>query len=433
MLDPKILVSSIFITGTFYVVGKMILKESEKINIKKVSSIILGIAILYGVNIASPSVIDNILKIIIIYSSCVIMYKIAFNRNIGNTILASFIMYLLLFVSEIVVDLAFLIAIPGKSLKYFQYNIIMNLLMGILTIIMATLEKEKLQTIVAETNGRKRGIVIIVLLILVTLALIIFRIPISEIKLDYNFFITLILLILFCIIGFILIKQRHEASKLTEKYKELAEYAQTNEGLLEEYRVNLHESKNQLIILDNMIPKSNKKAHEYIASLLEQQEGNKYIWLTELKYVPLPELKGFMNFKLMEMINQGLKLEINISREIDKKVFKKFNIKDKEGLYSIVGVFLDNAREASKESKEKKIAVEIYMEKEDIKLIIANTYKGKIDLEKLDDYGYSSKGNNRGTGLYLVGGIVKRSPLFEKETSLLHEYFVQTLTIHPKK
>ena len=75
----------------------------------------------------------------------------------------------------------------------------------------------------------------------------------------------------------------------------------------------------------------------------------------------------------------------------------------------------------------------MFMEKKDCKLIIANTYKGKIELDKIDEYGYSSKGANRGTGLHIVSEIVNRNPLFEKETRILDNYFVQTLIIHPKQ
>ena len=75
----------------------------------------------------------------------------------------------------------------------------------------------------------------------------------------------------------------------------------------------------------------------------------------------------------------------------------------------------------------------MYMVNKELKLIIANTYKGKVEIEKIDEYGYSSKGPNRGTGLHIVNEIINRNPLFKKETSLLDNYFVQTLTIYPKQ
>ena len=87
-----------------------------------------------------------------------------------------------------------------------------------------------------------------------------------------------------------------------------------------------------------------------------------------------------MNYKIMEMINSKLDVEVNISREIDKKVIKNYSTKDKEDLYSIVGVFLDNAHEASKISKEKSVSIQMYMVNKELKLIIAKTYKGKVEM-----------------------------------------------------
>ena len=167
---------------------------------------------------------------------------------------------------------------------------------------------------------------------------------------------------------------------------------------------------------------------------LMYKENNKYYWLTELKYVPSQELKGFMNYKILEMINEKIDVEINVSREIKKSAFKNYSPKDKENLYSIIGIYLDNAREAASESKEKSVSIQMYVEDNNIKLVIANTFKGEIDLEKIEEYGYSSKkGMNRGNGLHIVNEIISRNNLFEKETGILDNYFYQELTIHPKK
>ena len=68
-------------------------------------------------------------------------------------------------------------------------------------------------------------------------------------------------------------------------------------------------------------------------SALNKTQNNKYYWLTELKYVPSQELKGFMNYKILEMMNEKIDVEINISREIKKSSVKNYSSKDKENLY----------------------------------------------------------------------------------------------------
>lgn len=418
------------------IIGSILFEKKLKINVKTIICLIMITCIVTQLNMTEKNIITNILKVMVLFVVFVVSYKIIYNNRISKTIMASFIAYLIYFIAEVFIDtimyiIFYLLNIDDVFLM--QNTIIINTVVPIITVIITFLLRKKIKELLKEENIDNKILIAISVLILFTLSLLIFEIPIAKLKLDFKFLTTMILLILFCIIGFVLVKQRTETQKITDRYTKLASYAQENEGLLEEYRVNLHESKNQLIIIDNMIPKKYKEIHEYIEERIEKCESNKYYWLTELKYVPLSELKGFMNFKIMEMMNKGIDVEIVISREIKQQVFKNYKVKDKENLYSIVGVLLDNAKEASLESKEKQASIQMYMEKKDIKLIIANTYKGKINIEKIDEYGYSSKGANRGTGLHIVNGIVDTNPLFEKETSILDNYFVQTITIHPKE
>ena len=71
----------------------------------------------------------------------------------------------------------------------------------------------------------------------------------------------------------------------------------------------------------------------------------------------------------------------------------------------IIGIYYDNAIEAAKESRKKKILIEIYEIKDKVKIVISNTYNKKkliFDNKK----GLSSKGNNRGKGLYFAKRII---------------------------
>lgn len=63
-----------------------------------------------------------------------------------------------------------------------------------------------------------------------------------EVTFDLNFFITIIFIVItFCMISFVIIKQQRDVNEKEEEYKKLANYSQVTEGVLEEYRLNLHE------------------------------------------------------------------------------------------------------------------------------------------------------------------------------------------------
>ena len=63
------------------------------------------------------------------------------------------------------------------------------------------------------------------------------------------------------------------------------------------------------------------------------------------------------------------------------KFLNKLETKDFKDLIRIVGVYLDNAIEASAESNDKKLGIEIYLAKEDIDIIISNTFNNNIKID----------------------------------------------------
>ena len=95
-----------------------------------------------------------------------------------------------------------------------------------------------------------------------------------------------------------------------------------------------------------------------------------------------------------------------------------------------MGVFLDNAIEASAKSKEKQLGIEIYVGKtSETKIIISNTYNNIVNKSKIGKERFTTKGKNRGHGLLLVKQIVKDNKIFEIKTDIVNDLYIQTLII----
>ena len=434
MKDIELIAGCMIVAIAAFIIGSILLKKTRNLSIQNVITIISMGIMLTVLNKITPTTLNNILRVLVIYICYIGFYKILFDEKLLKCVLASFMMYLTILSSEIIVSIiiSLIMSVMGiTDFTAFQNALGINISVAIIGILITYKGRKKLSNLIQKTDKAEKAVVILAALIMLTIAILLFKTPISEMKIDINLAVTLFLIASFCIIGLFLIKQQSEVNEKEEEYKKLADYSQITEGVLEEYRLNLHESRNQLIIIKNMISTTKKKElEEYVSNLIESTEINKYRLINELKYIPIPELKGFINFKLMEMSNKKIDIEIHIERKLKDSKMKKLKIKDRGDFYSIIGVFLDNAKEASLESKEKKVALEMYEINNEIHIIIANTYKGKIDIEKINEYGYSSKGKNRGTGLHLVNKIVERNKLFERTTSKMDEYFVQELVIH---
>ena len=435
MENLELLISCIIMSFSFFIIGNLLLSRKEKLSIKNIIITLSLSAVIMIINLLSNTMIDNIMKLLIIYMCYIIYYKLVFQENLSKVVLISFLMYLIVIFSETIIDLGLtliLYLIGNNIFAEIQHTIGINLSVATVSIIITNLGKEKISNLVQETSMSKKILIPISVLIILALATLLYKTPLKEFKLDLNFIVTILLLSIFCLIGFIIIKQQRDVTLKEEEYKKLAEYSKVTEGVLEDYRLNLHESKNQLIIIQNMIPPKCKELKEYVDNLVKTEKKNKYYFINELKYIPIPELKGFINFKLMEMSNEKLNLEVLINRSLEKSKLKNLKTKDKGDFYSILGVFLDNAKEAAKESRKKEVAFQMDYTEEEIEVVVGNTYKGKIDLTKIEEYGYSSKGQNRGTGLHLVNTVLERNKIFTKRTEIKNGYFIQTLIINFK-
>ena len=95
-----------------------------------------------------------------------------------------------------------------------------------------------------------------------------------------------------------------------------------------------------------------------------------------------------------------------------------------------MGVFLDNAIEAVKKIKKKEILVEIYTMDTNLCIDITNNFKGNLDLNKISNIKYTTKGEGHGYGLTLVENILnEESEKLENERSINRDTFTQTLKI----
>ena len=62
-------------------------------------------------------------------------------------------------------------------------------------------------------------------------------------------------------------------------------------------------------------------------------------------------------------------------------------------------------------------------------LYIENTFKGKIDINEINNRGVSSKGKGRGLGLDIVGKILKSTEALSLEQRIDGNRFISTLKI----
>lgn len=419
-----------------YQIGKMFFTKKEDLKTVKLIFIIFIFSLVLGIfNYFNPEIYNGIIKIAFSYLLLCIYNKIIFQKCETKLYVLTLIMYLLTTISEVLIALvlSFLIEMnAGGTLEFTKNTILVNIIVFLLCYLLAYLSQQKLSNLINSSSLNKIADTISVIVILITIALLAYQIPVSKWMFNAEFIITMTLLLCFSIIGVYLFKQKSDIHKTNQMYQQVVKYSDITNNVLEEYSITNHEHKNQLTIIRSMA-EDNQELIEYVDTLLEKIDNIKYKWVRQLNYIQDSGLKGLINYKILEMEKLKLKVAINVSKQITKVKINKLSIKHKDNLYSIIGVYLDNAIQAAKESKEKEVSLDIYKENKDLVIIVANTYKGKIKVDKLDEYGYTTKGSKHGTGLHLVKKILNNENIFSQKRVIDNEYYVEELRINLDK
>ena len=137
-----------------------------------------------------------------------------------------------------------------------------------------------------------------------------------------------------------------------------------------------------------------------------------------------PGLFGILSGKYQKAKENNLKMEVEIFGDIEGIDIEIFD------LTRILGILLDNAIEAANKSRKRRVTFTLTEMKNEVSFEITNTFIEKnIDLNKIKEKDVSSKGKNRGLGLYKVEEIVNKYSSVRNITQVEGDTFVQVLTI----
>ena len=135
-------------------------------------------------------------------------------------------------------------------------------------------------------------------------------------------------------------------------------------------------------------------------------------------------LKSLLSSKFIYAMEIGIKTEIELTEPISELFI------DSLDLSRIIGIFLDNAMEAVMEADKKELSFCMFYKEGDLYLIIRNTaLPPSYAISELRTQGISSKGENRGIGLFNVTMILKNYENAIWNTTYEEPYFTQELIL----
>ena len=160
-----------------------------------------------------------------------------------------------------------------------------------------------------------------------------------------------------------------------------------------------------LFIACIMTVKKEEEQKAYLSEIIHTtekiSEGQDLAW-KELKYVYPLELKGFLYEKILSAYAQKIQMYLQIDEKLDLQCSY---MKD---VIRILGIFIDNAIEETRDMENGYIIIVAMNTEQGCFFSVTNNYKNKPELALIQQRGYTTKGENRGMGLYWADELVKK-------------------------
>lgn len=242
-----------------------------------------------------------------------------------------------------------------------------------------------------------------------------------------TYFVNIILLIIFLILISIVIYDNIKSQKEIEKTETLLEFISKYEKMIDDDRVNRHEMLNNLLILKSFKKKRSVEFDKTLDDFIASYDKKGRYTIKNIYKLP-SGLKGILYYKIKDINCDNLKTLINISKEVSAPL-EKLNHKEYVSLCKLLGIVLDNSFEAAQDSNEKEVIINIYKENNYVIMDIENTFKNKVELDKINNKHYSTKGKGRGLGLFIADMIIRKNENIKMSQRVIDNRFLSQIKI----
>lgn len=201
---------------------------------------------------------------------------------------------------------------------------------------------------------------------------------------------------------------------IEELYKEVRSFRHDYTNLLTSLRLGIEEEDMEQIkeVYDSVLKDSSQKLQD-----------NKYD-LGRLVNIRDHALKSLLAGKFIKAREKDIVFNVEVPEEIQVEGMSLLDF------LTIVSILCDNAIEASAEASQPHVSIAFIKNGAQETFIIENSIKEEgIDVSKIFSFGVSSKGENRGVGLYTVMKIVESYPNASLNTTCQDQVFRQVLTM----
>lgn len=406
----------------------IIIKQS---NIKDIKLKFLFLLLTWFYGIITFYFIPNQLRFIMFIIAITALCYFVLNIKDRIVILYAFNVEIFLAVSEIIISL--LLVLFGFNsvdiVNNYNINLIANILISLLSILIINVKiVYNLNIKLLQLFSKNKKLLSYLYIFVLIIYLIVSKNGL-EFILKSNYYLNILFILIIIIVITIIIKNESKSDQLLESNKQMLNYVSKYEKIITDQGKANHEFKNQLMVIRGYAQMNKPdKLIEYLDIVSNDlNKAHSSYLISQLNKFPDGGVKGLLYYKLALMEDYKIDYQINVENNVKLKL-KNLDTNMYNNITKILGVLLDNAIDASKKCRDKKVIIDVTKEKTMVIFSISNTYSGKIDISKLGT-GYTTKGTKHGYGLKLVKDIIKENSKLEIENDIQEKYYICRLNV----
>ena len=407
--------------------------SKEELNVKKTLIYLSVYTVFLIISCFHFSGISRLLLNIIIMITS--LYFSLFKKNISDSVYYTIVYNVFASFFEVLLSLIFvgLLKFDINVYEKFSFSLLVFSICNCLSVFFISkikpLDKDlqKFNRIISKNN--KDWIYVLICIILVILL-----ITFNEYNLKSNveFYINIFITIFMFISIIYVVYNKIQKSAYENKYNEVMEYVTRYEKIINEQGKKNHEYNNQLMVLKGYLDKPDR-LKDYLELIIGEHKTGQNYTVKQLGFLPDGGIKGLLYHNLSKMEEEGIKPYLYVDQSMQELSEDIFDIKTCQDITKILGVFIDNAIDASSKAEQKEVEIDFKVQKDCLIISVANTYDNKTDVNKIGEKGYSTKGAGHGFGLSIVKDISKNNPNIESFSDISDNKFKQTVLIYYKK
>ena len=374
---------------------------------------------------------DGGIKILLVVGLITIaLYFSVFYKRILDAIYYAIVYEVLAFIFEIILSVIFVTTSNLNLNENYTTLMLIFSILNSLSIFLTSIIKifsNKIYNLRKKMLNKKSEIVYVIVILIIMMLMIIYNY--EKYRKDSFFYVNAGMIIFIFITLIYIIYRDFQDEYLVNKNNEMMQYLCKYEKIINDQGKKNHEYNNQLMVIKGYM-NNPKKLEEYLSLIIEEHKCGQNYTIRQLSYFPDGGIKGLIYDKLSRMKENNIKSYLYIDKKA-KNVFEdKFDIKTYQDITKLLGVFLDNAIDATIKSDKREVELEIKVDNECSIITISNSYDNSIDTTKIGKKGFSTKGTGHGYGLSIVKDISKHNKNIEIFNDIDEKLFKQIIIVY---